>query len=162
MIRKRLIIALILLLLIIVSFLCFSRNDIDIIGEYEFREVAMAGLLSSSMQDYYQVIRVGTKYIITKDSFEIVGEGIDYHRTNVTYKIEVVSDRYIKEYFKIETPLVKILKENDKRYRFVMYDDNDEIIPYYVFLLDDKLLIGDYDTRSKFTLSSVDWVEKME
>lgn len=159
---KKISIVIVLIILITTILLSFNKGDIDIIGEYEFREVAMVGLLSSMMGDALEKQYIGTRYIIDRDSFSILGENICFQRENVTYKIEVVDDRYIKNYWTIEAPLVKIIKQYKKRYRFIVYDENDEVIPYYVFLLDGKLLIGNYDTRSKMTLSSMNWVEKVE
>jgi hypothetical protein len=140
----------------------YKRQDIT--GEYEFGEVATVSLLSSMMGDALEKQYIGTRYIIDRDSFSILGENICFQRENVTYKIEVVDNRYIKDYFNgsCEIELAKIIKQHKKRYRFIIYDENDEVIPYYVFLLDGKLLIGNYDTRSKMVLSSMNWVEKVK
>lgn len=164
MVLKRLIIALILLVLLVAYFLLFSKDNQDITGEYEFEKIATVSILSSTLGDTLEKQQVGDRYIIGNDSFYILGENICFQRENVTYKQEILDDEYIKDYWE-DSPvigLVKIIKQHEKRYRFVVYDENDELIPYYIFLLDDKLMIGPYDPRSKMELSTMNWVNKVE
>ncbi len=136
-----------------IEILLFYFNQTEaVVGEYELSEVVFAAISSSALED-----RSGTKYIIKDDAFTITqGESKEAY-INISYKCELLDEDLIENCYATESTLKEVFYKYLARYRYSLYDEQCEKIPYYIFLLGKDIYICKYDISGNLIL----WFDKV-
>ena len=133
------------------------------VGEYTFGDVVYVGLVSSATRDYMIETKSGTEYGIQEDSLRISGRDNETTYSNITYKRQKLTNRLIQKNYATDEvpPLADFFDPYTRRYRFSLFDENEEQINYYIFLMDDEVFISRF-AKDDICIFSIDKIVPAE
>ncbi|WBW95197.1 hypothetical protein [Oceanirhabdus sp. W0125-5] len=126
---------------------CSKDNDLAISGKYEFDSIVYLSPLSSSSKDYLNKKMKGTVYTINKDSFKAVSSENHYEISKLTYKRNKMDDELVQAFNDSvwDSSWGNIsISEYKERYKYSIYNEQNEKINFYLYSMDEELWIASY------------------
>lgn len=145
--KKKLVLISFALLLVsgLILLVCSQRTELPT-AEYTIEDVVYVGGISSATKDSIREMKAGTKVIIKDDYLSIIfPDSSTMQWTDIKFIKDKLTDEFIRsKYHEEDKQLMTFFNEYSERYRYSLFDKDENQINYYLFQMDDELFISQF------------------
>ncbi len=131
------------ILLSLILFGCNGSDNNSIFGKYVFDEPIYISSLNSLSKDAVIENNREASYTAKKESFEVNLTDSKFMVSNPKYEKIEMDENQVKD-FNIAVFNAVDISGYKKRCQYVIYDENDQKIQYYVYAMDDEIWLASY------------------